>query len=151
MRYGRLVKIGAIIIVGILAVTYASYAMTYQGNYDVKVSFVMSVPEMGQVAITEFDYECEPTSMLAIWGELRGKSGAPASTVYSMFAEWNQSGEVSTMTVDVPITLTNLGDRVDISFTFFNKSPGTASIRLYVQWAYIQSIIYDQTYPVVVG
>lgn len=153
MNFGRLGKIGAIAVIGIVILTYGTYAMSYQGNYDVDVSFHMSVPEMGDIAITEFEYSAEPTSVLAFW-ELRGKSGAPASTTYTLFAEWNQSGVIDTMQVDVPVTLTYLDEinnEVDISFTFFNKAPGEASVRIYVEWTYISSIIYDKTYPVVVG
>jgi hypothetical protein len=153
MNFGRLWKIAAIAVIGIVILTYGTYAMSYQCNYNVDVSFILSVPEMGEVEITEFEYESEPTDVMSFW-ELRGKSGAPINSEYMVYAELNQSGTLSTVVVPVPVTdvpLSDSVDRTDVSFTFFNVGSGEASIRLYIEWTYISSIIYDKTYAVVIG
>lgn len=153
MNFGRLGKWIAIGIIAVVVFTYGVYAMEYQGNYDVAISFSITVPETGEVAITEFEYESEPTGVLSFW-ELRGKSGAPLTGVYTIYAEWNQSGDLDTFVVPVTLTdipLSDSSDKTEVSFTFFNKNPGTASLRLYVVFEYVGSIIYDMTYPVVVG
>lgn len=153
MNLGRLGKLAVVGVVLVVIFTYGVYAMSYQGNYDVEISFSMTVPEMGEVAITEFEYESEPTSVMSFW-ELRGKSGAPLTGVYTVYAEWNQSGVLDTMVVPVPVTdipLSDSSDKTEVSFTFFNKAPGTVTLRLYVVYEYIDSVIYDMDYPVVVG
>jgi len=153
MNIGRLGKIGIVVVIILAGVTYGTYAMSYQGNYDVNVSFSIGVVETGVVAITEFEYESEPTSVLSFW-ELRGKSGAPITGTYTVYAEWNQTGELETKVLDVVLTdivLSEATQDTEVSFSFFNKAPGEAQLRLYVVFAYIDSMIYDNTYDVIVG
>lgn len=141
-------------VIGILAFTYGTYAMTYKGNYDFSVSFNITVPAKGEVALTEFDYYSEPTSVLSIWSELRGKSGEPTTSLYSVFMEWNQSGEIETKTVGLTLTADSLStdsDITEVSMWFLNKAPGQAQVRIYVVYEYYASIIFDNTYDVVVG
>ena len=154
MKFGRLWKIGVVAVIAIVAFTYGSYAMTYQGNYDVSVSFNLTVPAKGEVALTEFDYYSEPTSVLSIWSELRGKSGEPVTSLYSIFLAFNQSGEIETKTVGLMLTADSLSTDssiTEVSMWFLNKAPGQAEVRVYVVYELSASIIFDNTYDVVVG
>ncbi len=157
MKIGMAWKIVVIAIVVIVAFTYGSYAMTYKGNYDVSVSFNITVPARGEVALTEFDYYSEPTSMLSIWdelGELRGKSGEPTTSLYSIFLAFNQSGEIETKTVGLMLTADSLSTDssiTEVSMWFLNKAPGQAEVRVYVVYELSAGIILDNTYDVVVG
>jgi len=152
MNIGRLGKIGIVVVIILAGVTYGAYAMSYQGNYDVNVSFSIGIPEVGVVAITDFEYESEPTSVLSFW-ELKGHGSALTGT-YVVYAEWNQTGELDTKVVDVVLTDIVLSDEsaiTEVSFTFLNKAPGEAQVRLYVVYEVVDSTIYDKTYDVIVG
>jgi hypothetical protein len=154
MRLGRPAVIIGIAIVAVIGFTYATYALSYEGKYDVDISFKAGLPYKDQVTITEFEYSSEPTSVMSFWNELRGKSGAPMTGTYTMYAEWNQSGEIETKVVDVVLTdvaFSESSDIVDVSFTFLNKIPGEAEVRIYVVYQYTGATIFDKTYPVVVG
>ena len=153
MKFGRLVKVAVIGIVAILAFTYATYAMSYEGNYNLNVSFNVGLPESGVVAITEFDYYSEPTGVMSFWSELKGR-GDPVVGIYQMFAEFNQSGDTETKMVPLTLTdiaLTDESEITEVSFWFLNKNAGEASVRIYVIFEHTNAMIYDKTYPVVIG
>ena len=150
---GMIAKVGIVVVLALVGITYATFAISYEGNYNLNVSFNVGLPEIGVVSITEFDYYSEPTGVMSFWSELKGR-GDPVTGVYQMYAEFNQSGDTETKVVPVTLTdkvLTDESDIVQVSFWFLNKDPGQASVRIYVIYEYTNAMIYDKTYPVVIG
>lgn len=146
---GRAVKWVAIGVVAILAVSYMVFATDYQGKYNVDIAFTVSSETAGEVDILDFSATFEEMDALSMFDQLRTPSKTSLYGPYQVFVEFNQSGEVETL--DQLISTTISEPTYGVVFDFTEKNPGEANIRIYVVYEISNSIIFDKTYPVVVG
>ena len=142
-RFLKWVVIGVVVLLGI---TYATYAYSYQGNYNLDVSVKLNVSTDRTIALTEFTSVSSSTSMLQFWEQLKG-GGGNANTRYMVHWELTQSTGVVTL---VTRTYIDPGSSGVLKQTFSNIPAGSDTLKITVFDEYGASI-NERTFPVVVG
>ncbi len=142
----RWLKIVAIIVVLVLAGTYAMYAMVYKGNYNLDVSVKLNVSSERSIALTEFASSSSPTNMLQFWDQLKG-SGDSATDGYIVSWQLTQGTDTTSL---ITRCLVSTGESKVLDQTFSNVNPGDGTLTITVRDAFGASL-HVQTYTVVVG
>lgn len=150
MMLGRRTKmLGVLAVVLLIGVPYAVYAMHYQGEYRVDVSMTVVMGDYrDDMAVTDLTVTSEPMGVLSFFDVLKGKSGGLVGN-YSVYAALNQSGTVKTQVTHIQLSV--LGSSEEVTLQFFEVKPGTAQLRVYIIWNYLDQELYDATTPVVIG
>ena len=143
-RLLKFVAIGAVVLLGF---TYATYAYSYQGNYNLDVSVKFNVSTENTIALTEFTYSSSPTDVLQFWEQLRG-GGGTATDRYMVSFQLTQGADTISL---APYKLLVLpGESQVLEQPFKNVPAGEATVKVIVRDAYGSSLL-EESYNVVVG
>ena len=142
--------IGVIVAVGLLfGIPYFVYATDYKGEYKVDVSFTVSSPALYEADVTEVEHQSESMEAMSFWSVLlRGHSEETAN--FTAYVSLNQSGVVTTQSKAALLYPFDY-NTVDMSFTFYEMKPGETTLRIYVQHTYLNTIVYDNSWTIMVS
>jgi len=151
----RTLKIIAIIVVVLLAGTYAIYALDYKGNYNLTASVRLNISDSGVFlvvdSLTEFSYDSEPTSVVQFWDLFRGGGHGPTRlpNTYLMTWELDNAGSTGLRTY-FTVDLVERGESAVFNAHFDNEPPGTGTLKIIVT-DYLGATLHQRTYDVVIG
>jgi hypothetical protein len=145
----RMVKWIVIVLVVLLGFTYATYAYSYQGNYNVSVTVPIHKTTDGgtTVSASGITTESNPTSVWQFWSFLQGASST-GTGLYAVYCELNLSWgrEVQHRAFDIAS-----GQDIMFAFEFGNIEPGQGNIHVYILDQTLSTKLYDHNWGVTVG
>lgn len=147
-------KIGLVVVIAIavlLTGTYAVYAASYQGNYNVTVKGTAQVAYFGMIAVNGVTATSHAASYGDVWSDLlplKGHSARPSTAMpnaWTIYVEFNSSGHRETKSYVWEKNGTfATGDQLAFTFEFKNKPAGDAKVRVYV-WDDLEQLKFDRT------
>jgi len=145
----RMVKWIVIVLVVLSGFTYATYAYSYQGNYDVSVTVPVHRTTDGGTAVSASTIatSSSPTPFWAVWESLQGASG-DGSGVYKVYCALNMTWATSVHSKAFDITS---GQDLTLTFEFKNIDPGQGNVHVYIIDQTTNTKLYDHNWGVTVG
>ena len=141
----RWLKIAAIVVVLVLAGTYAMYAMFYRGNYNVDVSVKLNVSAERGISLSDFTSSSSSTDALQFWEQLSVGNGDSATTGYIIYWDLDSAWSVHTTTCTV-----SPDDSIVLTHTFSNVEAGETTLTITVRDAF-NTYLHERIFEVVVG
>ena len=138
-------KVLIVIVVLVLGGTYVLYALEYKGNYNVNLQYAVNVDDVGNVAVSNFEYTCTPTEYTQWWETGRGHVDDAANLV--IYYELNISGETHTYMHRLAALY---GESETINFQLTNLPVGDGSLKISVR-SNTNALLVEHTYEVVIG
>ena len=138
-----------IAIAAIFVVPMVVYAFDYTNEYEVDVSFTISSSALGTVDITNVETEATAMGYMTFWDTLRGHSSSQGE-LYLVYVEIAQDGSDYLVT-EAQLNGVAVGESDEMSFKLFEVKPGDSTLRIYVHSKLTDSIVFDQSYDVLIG
>ena len=148
----RMFKILAIVIVLMVAGTYAIYALEYKGNYNVKAKVTVKYVAEGDVDVTGFTTTVAPTSVVQFWDLFKGHGQSGSEYRYAIYLTMNYSNGKQVTNLQ-GFFMTGLGTITSqvLESNFYNVSPGQATIWVKIVYTLTNTVTFQKTYSVDVG
>lgn len=144
----KLLKIGVIAIVVVVAACYIVGAYTYDGKYKATVTMDLELGDtIGAVEVFNIQVASEPMEPLSIFDALKVSPEVRGN--YSVFVTLNQSGVEKTSTTGVIMSDPKV--TYTASLEILEVQPGDATVRVFVVWNLVNSVVYDYTKAVTIG
>lgn len=151
----RYVKWIAVVIVALLGITYAEYAWSYQGNYNVDVSIPVradgSTPGSTEVSALAPTLDSNPTSFFEFWSRFTGSSADSGVGLFTLYSDFTAVHGGNFRHVQSRSFSLTSGESLTLSFHYKNVEPGLGSIHVYIIDLTSNTTVYDHVWSVTVG
>jgi hypothetical protein len=149
MKKLKWIVIGLVVLLGF---TYGTYAMSYQGNYNVSVAVPVHVAAVNQGSAwiyhpSAITADSTPTTMWQFWSSL-SVAGEGRLYTYEVYCELTSTGGVSTQHQSFDTTV--FEDRT-FTFDFQNIEPGQGNVHIYIMDRTTDTQVSSYNIPVVIG
>lgn len=136
-------------VVAVIALPMLVYAFDYTNEYEVDVSFTISSSALGTVDITNVETDATEMGYFTFWDTLRGHSSSQGE-LYLVYVEIAQDGSDYAVT-EAQLNGVAVGETEEMSMKLFEVKPGDSTLRIYVHSKLTDSIVFDQSYDVLIG
>ena len=143
-----------------IAIPVAVYAADYAGEYDLTIKLEVVSADFADAQVTSFEATSEPMGVMTFWSDLL-KGWNPDSIEelgnYTVFVEVTQGSDVDTQSQSDYILfkagtrLVEPSEPVPFTFEFHEKRAGEADVRVYIEYVYTATVVFDYTWRVMVS
>lgn len=140
----------AIGVAAVFVVPAVVYAFDYANEYQVDVSITATSNELGVVDVTNVDTSVSEMGYWTFWDTFASHSAPDRSDYYTVYVEVTQDTSGATVT-ETEYLEVQVGASMDLSFTLYEVQPGDSTLRVYVHSMLTQSIVFDQSFDLLVG
>ena len=151
MKMLRWIVIGVVLLLGF---TYAMYAWSYQGNYNVAVAVPVhgsSNPnDLSAVSASQVTLDSKPTDFWEFWSTFSPMSSA-GSGAYMLYCEFFIIAGGAFRHFQSQAFSIGMNQALTLTFHYKDVEPGQGTVHVYIMDQTLTTELYDHTWTVTVG